>query len=133
MTLQTEFEFILPRGFIGKEGNLHRTGVMRLANARDEIAPLEDPRVRRNEAYLLIILLARTITRLGDLADINTGVIEGLFSSDLTYLQDLYNRINQTGSAAHDVVCPECSKRIAVDLDPPGESFATPLNGSTGR
>ena len=133
MTLQTEFEFTLPRGYVDKSGTLHRHGVMRLANARDEIAPLEDPRVRRNEAYLLVILLARVITRLGDLRDINTGVIEGLFTSDLTYLHDLYNRINEDGTAVREVVCPQCAQAFEMELEPPGESLATPLNGSTGR
>ena len=46
MNLQTEFEFILPRGYLDRDGNLHKTGIMRLANAKDEIVPLQDPRVR---------------------------------------------------------------------------------------
>ena len=44
--LQTEFEFTLPRGYVDAEGTLHRTGVMRLATAMDEIAPMRDQRVR---------------------------------------------------------------------------------------
>ena len=82
MTLQTEFEFTLPRGYVDNEGNLHKQGTMRLATAMDEIAPLRDPRVAANQPYLAIILLARVITRLGSLADVNTGVIEKLFSAD---------------------------------------------------
>ena len=39
MELQTEYEFILPRGYVDKDGTLHREGVMRLANAKDEIVP----------------------------------------------------------------------------------------------
>lgn len=100
MTLQTEFEFTLPKGYVDREGNLHRDGVMRLANARDEILPLEDPRVARNEAYLVVILLARVVTRLGELSDVNPGVIEGLFASDLAFLQDLYNELNGVGPPA---------------------------------
>jgi hypothetical protein len=95
--LQTEFEFTLPRGYIDRDGNLHRTGIMRLATAKDEILPLQDPRVQRNEAYLIIILLSRVITRLGDLADLNPAVIENLFASDLAYLQEFYNAINSNG------------------------------------
>ena len=56
--LQTEYAFTLPKGYIDKDGNLHRQGVMRLANAKDEIAPLQDPRVQRNQAYLVVILLS---------------------------------------------------------------------------
>jgi hypothetical protein len=37
--LQTEFSFVLPRGYIDANGTLHREGTMRLARARDEIYP----------------------------------------------------------------------------------------------
>ncbi len=73
MTLQTEFEFTLPRGYVDREGNLHKQGVMRLATAMDEIAPLRDPRVTANQAYLAVILLARVVTKLGGLDEVNTG------------------------------------------------------------
>jgi hypothetical protein len=116
MTLQTEFEFTLPRGYVDQEGNLHRHGTMRLATAMDEIAPLRDPRVRGNQAYLVIILLSRVITRLGNLPYINTGVIENLFAADLAYLQALYRRINEEGQTTIPVTCPECQANFEVDL-----------------
>jgi len=93
MTLQTEFEFTLPKGYVDRDGNLHRQGVMRLANAKDEILPLQDPRVQRNDAYHIVILLSRVVTRLGEVRDVNPGVIENLFASDLAYLQNLYGRV----------------------------------------
>ena len=93
--LQTEYEFVLPRGYVGSDGTLHRKGRMRLATAMDEIGPLRDPRVRANQAYLVIILLARVITQLGSIEVIDTGVIEGMFSADLAYLQDFYRKINE--------------------------------------
>ncbi len=121
MTLQTEFEFTLPRGYVDKEGNLHRQGVMRLATAADEIAPLRDPRVMANQAYLAIILLARVVSKLGSLPDVNTGVIEKLFSADFAYLQDFYRRINENGTAKVSTSCPECSHNFEVDLGHLGE------------
>lgn len=93
--LQTEFEFTLPRGYVDQEGTLHKKGRMRLATAMDEIAPLRDPRVRSNQAYLVIILLSRVITQLGTVDVIDTGVVENLFSTDLAYLQDFYRKINE--------------------------------------
>jgi hypothetical protein len=90
----TEVEFALPRGYLDQTGVLHSRGVMRLATAADEILPLRDPRVQQNEAYLAVIVLARVITRLGDLPTVDTRVVEGLFASDLNYLQRLYERIN---------------------------------------
>lgn len=93
--LQTEFDFTLPRGYVDSHGTMHRKGRMRLATALDEISPLRDPRVRSNQAYLVIILLARVITKLGTVEIIDTGVIENLFSADLAYLQDFYRKINE--------------------------------------
>src|SRR5215218_9174639 len=94
MAFQTEIQFTLPKGYMCAEGNLHTEGVMRLATAADEILPLKDPRVQQNPAYLTIIVLARVIIRLGALRDVNTKVVEGLFASDLNYLQKLYEELN---------------------------------------
>ncbi|WP_365974841.1 phage tail assembly protein [Moorena sp. SIO4G3] len=120
--LQTEYEFTLPAGYVDKQGNLHREGTMRLATAADEIVPLKDPRVQSNPAYLIVILLSRVVTRIGSVEMINPKVIEGLFASDLAYLQDLYNRINGNGMRSLQIICPHCEKDFAVELDMSGES-----------
>jgi hypothetical protein len=91
---RTEIDFTLPKGFIDETGVLHRRGVMRLATAADEILPLRDPRVQANSAYLTIIILARVVTRLGNLPAVDTQVIEGLFAADLEYLRRLYEEVN---------------------------------------
>ena len=116
MAFQTEFNFILPKGYVDPNGVLHREGVMRLATAKDEIAPLQDYRVQKNRAYLVIILLSRVITRLGTTDSINPSVIEELFSSDLAFLQDFYRRINEEGTAKVPVKCPKCAHDFEVDL-----------------
>jgi hypothetical protein len=67
---------------------------MRLACARDEIDPLRDARVKENEAYASVIVLAKVITELGSLRQVNTKIVEGLFASDFNYLQDFYRVIN---------------------------------------
>jgi hypothetical protein len=122
--LQTEFAFELPVGYEDSDGTVHRAGRMRLARARDEIMPLRDPRVRDNEAYLTVLLLARTITRLGDLTEVTPTVVEGLFTPDLAFLQDLYRRVNSEGRTTVAVACPSCHEEFAVDLagGAPGES-----------
>jgi hypothetical protein len=122
--LRTEYPFTLPRGFVDEAGRLHRDGVMRLATARDEIMPQTDPRVRQNPSYLTVILLERTVTRLGSLSAVDTFVIENLFASDLAFLQDLYRRINQEGRTEAAVACPSCGHEFAVDVagDAPGGS-----------
>lgn len=114
--LQTDFTFDLPLGYQDSSGQIHRRGTMRLARARDEIVPLRDPRVRDNEAYLTVLLLARTVTRLGDLGAVDAAVIEGLFTPDLAFLQNLYRRINSEGHTHAAVTCPSCTEEFTVDL-----------------
>lgn len=117
MAFRTEFPFVLPRGYVNPTtGQLHRTGVMRLATAKDEIAPLQDYRVQSNRAYLVIILLSRVITKLGDLERIDTDVVENLFSADLAYLQEFYRKINEEGGAKLHIGCPSCKNEFDVDM-----------------
>jgi hypothetical protein len=114
--MQTEIAFTLPRGYMDPRGVLHREGTMRLATARDEIEPLRDVEVRQNQAYLSVLLLSRTITRIGDITDITPELVEGLFAADFDHLQRLYERLNSDGDAVGVVSCPACAHRFEVDL-----------------
>ena len=111
MSLQTEHPFTLPKGYVDQHGTLHRDGVMRLATARDEIEPLRDGRVKENDAYLTVIVLSRVITELGSLSQVTPKNIEGLFVSDLAYLQDFYRSIN------FDEKAPDAASGSAVALE----------------
>jgi len=117
MAFKTEYKFTLPRGYVDSEGKLHKEGTMRLATARDEILPLQDYRVQANRAYLVIILLSRVVSRIGDLPAVNVDVIENLFSTDLAFLQEFYRKINEEGGAPkHRVSCPKCAHEMDVDM-----------------
>lgn len=122
MSSTTEMPFRLPHGYRDAEGNVHKDGLMRMSTAFDEIAPLKDPRVQSNPGYLVIILLSRVITRLGNLEHINPKVIEGLLSGDLIFLQDFYRRINENGHSRFLVTCPHCQGDFEVETQPVGES-----------
>ena len=119
----TEHTFELPKGYADEQGDLHKQGVMRLATAADEIIPLHDPRVEKNPAYLLLIILSRVVTRLGTVKQITPNTIEGLFVEDLAYLQALYNRINAVDGVVK--TCPHCQKKYKEDAQL-GELAATP-------
>ena len=117
MSFQTEFEFELPRGYVDRDGEIHKKGTMRLATAADEIMPLRDPRVQQNPGYLTIILLSRVVTKLGTLQAISNHVIENLFTVDMAFLQDLYQRINMQDIPAYKATCPHCGKEFDLPLD----------------
>jgi len=126
--LQTEFDFTLPRGYVDRGGTVHKKGRMRLATALDEITPLRDPRVRQNQAYHTVILLARVITNLGTLPAIDTGVIEGLFTADLAFLQELYRQKNELlETEAGMVRCPSCGDEF-VPIGVAEEVAAAPFS-----
>ena len=114
--MQTEIAFTLPRGYVDERGNVHREGTMRLATARDEIEPMRETEVRQNQAYLAVLLLSRTITRVGEITDITPALVENLSASDFDHLQRLYERINSDGEAVGVVNCPACAHEFEVDL-----------------
>lgn len=120
MVLQTEYEFTLPKGYVDQDGNLHKNGIMRLATAADEIVPMKDPRVQRNPGYLTVIVLSQVVSKLGELKEVNPGVVEKLFVTDLTYLQELYRRINGDGNINFSVKCPKCGEAFEEEIIAPG-------------
>lgn len=122
MTLKTSYEFTLPRGYVDQHGELHRTGTMRLATARDELAPLRDPTVTGpDDPRLTVLVLARVVEQLGTLPMVTPHEIEGLFAVDLAFLQDFYGVINFGTQEEYDAL-------IAAQQESPliGDSSARP-------
>ncbi len=121
ISLDTEFDFVLPRGLVDRRGEVHREGTMRLATAFDEISVQKDRRVQKDPAYGVLVMLSRTIARLGTLSEVPPELLENLFTRDLAYLREFYNRINQEGDAAIPVHCPQCNNEFQVELSLSGE------------
>ncbi|MST32955.1 hypothetical protein GHK86_09525, partial [Acidimicrobiaceae bacterium USS-CC1] len=93
--MRTEYEFVLPRGFVDLSGTVHKRGVMRLATARDELEPLRNPTISGpDDPRLTLLVLERVVTQLGSLPLVTMAEMEGLFAADLAYLQDFYGVIN---------------------------------------
>ena len=118
LSMLTDIPFTLPRGYVDASGLVHRPGRMRLATALDEIEAYQDPRVQANEAYLPVVLFSRVVVQLGSLPVVTAQVIEGLFASDLAYLEDLYQRLNSPGRVTLGVVCPQCGTQFQVQVAP---------------
>ena len=113
---QTEFEFTLPKGYIDQNGTMYRQGVMRMANAADEILAMRDPRVKANPEYAKLIILSRVILSLGK-EPVTPQIMETLFVSDLNYLQQFYQTINETGRMEREVTCPHCGKSFQISFE----------------
>jgi hypothetical protein len=129
--LQTEYEFILPRGYLDQDGVLHKRGIMRLATARDELEPLRDPTIGSpDDPRLTILVLARVVRRLGTRELVTAHEIEGLFAADLAYLQDFYGVIN-FGTPSDIEALLEAQKELDREASKPAGSSApqaTPSN-----
>ena len=119
--METVYDFTLPKGYMDAGGELHRNGKMRLATAGDEISATRDPRVLSNPSYLTVVILSRVITELEGVEAISATLIEKLFTADLAYLQDMYQKINDIEPPTMTAVCPDCGKTFEVPLNFTGE------------
>ncbi|MBQ7706671.1 MAG: phage tail assembly protein [Lachnospiraceae bacterium] len=115
--METVYDFTLPKGYIDANGEVHKNGKMRLATAGDEISATRDPRVLANPSYLTIVILSRVVTEIEGLQVITPTHIEKLFTADLAFLQDMYQRINDIEPPTMQVVCPDCGKTFEVPLN----------------
>ena len=116
--LRTEYEFVLPKGYLDQDGVLHKSGMMRLATARDELEPLRDPTINSpDDPRLTILVLARVVRRLGTRELVTAHEIEGLFAADLAYLQDFYGVIN-FGTPADIEALLEAQEELERDSKP---------------
>jgi hypothetical protein len=125
VTLRTTYEFTLPRGYVDGHGQLHRTGTMRLATARDELEPLRDPTVSGpDDPRLTILVLTRVIDKLGTLELVTTHDIEGLFAVDLAFLQDFYGVINFGSQEEYDALLAAQRHSDLIGADRPAVQAA---------
>ena len=115
--MDTTYDFTLPKGYMDQTGELHRNGRMRLATALDEISATRDPRVLSNPSYLTIVILSKVITELEGIEAVTATTIEQLFTADLAYLQDMYQRINDIEPPTMECVCPDCGRIFEVPLN----------------
>lgn len=115
--METVYEFTLPKGYIDSTGEVHKQGKMRLATAGDEISATRDPRVLSNPSYLTIAILSKVITELEGVPMVSATLIEKLFTADLAFLQDMYQRINDIEPPTMEVVCPNCGEVHTVPLN----------------
>ncbi|MBO4497473.1 MAG: phage tail assembly protein [Lachnospiraceae bacterium] len=115
--MQTVYDFELPKGYIDNAGEVHKFGKMRLATAGDEINATRDPRVLANPSYLTIAILGKVVTEIEGVTSVSSTLIERLFTADLAFLQDMYQRINDVELPVMTAVCPDCGKTFEVPVN----------------
>ena len=64
-----------------------------------------------------IAILGKVVTELEGMPMVSANIIERLFTADLAFLQDMYQRINDVEPPVIHAVCPKC-----------GEAFDIPVN-----
>jgi ABC-type sulfate transport system permease subunit len=119
---ETEFEFILPKGLVDAQGNVHCAGIMRLATAKDEVALQKNQNIQTGQAYGVLVRLSQVITRLGTLSVVTSDLLENLFVLDLAYLREFYNQVNQQNEFSVVAQCPQCSHNFKARMALSGES-----------
>lgn len=132
--MRTEFEFVLPRGYIDEAGTLHKRGTMRLATARDELQPLRDPTITGpDDPRLTLLVLVRVIETLGSLPMVTMHEIEGLFAADLAYLQDFYGVVNFGSDADIDALLAAQAGTPLVEAPSPALEQSAPASNETSK
>jgi hypothetical protein len=109
-----EIPFELPKGFVDKKGNLHKTGVMRRPNGLD--GELLTPIAKNNMAKAETALLTR-LCKFDDGVYVDDSVMANLSVKDRNYLQKQLNDNFFGVNMSVDVMCDRC-----------GESFKGNLN-----
>ncbi len=117
MFLQREYEFTLPKGYMDAEGAVHKHGAMRLATALDEIEAAKAPGTKANAEYMPVVLLSRVVSRLEGVDCVTPEIIEGLFTADFAFLQNMYETINNAEEPVIHVQCPFCNKSFTDTLN----------------
>lgn len=115
--MTTVYDFELPRGYMDARGGVYKKGQMRLATAGDEITAARDPRVLNNPAYLTIVLLAKVVTQIEGVDAVTPSLIEQLYTADLAFLQDMYQRINDIEPPVIRAVCPHCKETVEIPVN----------------
>lgn len=117
MEMQTVYDFKLPKGYVDSAGTVHKKGKMRLATAGDEISAAKDPRVLGNPSYLTIVVLSKVITELEGVEMVTAALLEKIFTGDMAFLQDMYQKINSVEPVTVPVVCPQCGHHHDLPLN----------------
>lgn len=108
-------EFELPKGYTDKEGNVHKIGTLRYPIGLDR--ELIDTTAKKNISVANSMLMARCITSLGELKNLN-DIVKKLSIKDRNYLLKMIQD-NNFGYDVNDfdLECSSCGETLTVSLN----------------
>lgn len=112
---ESTISFILPRGFKGSDGRIHRNGVLRLATQQDLIAVESERGESTGLALAWTLLLSNILISLGDLPLDRMDryeVVLAMWAGDVAYLQWVYESLDRQASNFTLPKCPKCGVEI---------------------
>lgn len=109
-----EFEFELPKGAIGKDGEIVKKGKMRHPNGLDREAL--DNIIRKNQGLANTLMLSRCIIDLGGSKPYDEQ-IRNLSVKDRNYLLKLLNEHKFGANLEVEVTCPTCYETFKASLN----------------
>lgn len=110
-----EFRFTLPLGITNEDGEVFKTGKMRLATALDEIEIQGGEKNHIDPRYRDLEMLSKTITSIDGLGEVSATQLEDLYEVDFIYLQMFFNELNGD-SETLNVRCPNCGKSKDIKI-----------------
>lgn len=110
-----EYRFTLPLGLENEEGEMFKSGTMRLATALDEIEIQGGEKNHIDPRYRDLEMLSKTIVSIEGVGKVTPSHLEGLFEIDFIYLQMFFNELNGD-SESLSVSCPHCGENQYIKI-----------------
>lgn len=110
-----EYKFNLPLGIRNEDGEVFKTGNMRLATALDEIEIQGGEKSHIDHRYRDLEMLSKTITKIDGIGKVSASDLEELYEVDFIYLQMFFNEINGDSETLL-VNCPSCGNENVIKI-----------------
>lgn len=111
---QDLIEFELPKGIKDKDGNLIKTGKLRLPNGLDR--EVLDGVIRKNQGLANTMMLTRCIVEL-DGAKVHDDFVRNLSMKDRNYLNEVIKENSYGVNTTVEVTCPNCGETFKASLN----------------
>ncbi len=112
---EREVSFELPRGYVDKDGEVYRTGTMRLPIGLDR--EVLDGVMRKNVGQANTLMLSRCMISLDGVKQIHDNMIRSLVIKDRNYLMEVLKDNVFGVELTQDITCPTCYYNFKANLN----------------